>query len=75
MKTEDVYAFIDKYKEDDYNEPKMEEIEDIQKCIEEGRVPIILTERVEHLQILEQGLLELNIPIDDISKSTGLTFE
>ena len=28
MKTEDVYAFIDKYKEDDYNEPEMEEIED-----------------------------------------------
>ena len=38
-------------------------IEDIKKCIEEGRTPIVLTERVEHLKILKEGLDELNIPI------------
>ena len=38
-------------------------IEDIKKCIEEGRTPIVLTERVEHLKILKEGLDDLNIPI------------
>ena len=38
-------------------------IEDIKKCIAEGRIPIVLTERVEHLKILKEGLNELNIPI------------
>ena len=38
-------------------------IEDIKKCIAEGRIPIVLTERVEHLKILKEGLDELNIPI------------
>lgn len=38
-------------------------IEDIKKCIKEGRTPIVLTERVEHLKILKEGLDDLNIPI------------
>lgn len=38
-------------------------IEDISKCISEGRVPIVLTERVEHLKILKESLETLNVPI------------
>ena len=38
-------------------------IEDIKKCVADGRIPIVLTERVEHLKILKEGLDELNIPI------------
>lgn len=38
-------------------------IEDIKKCILEGRVPIVLTERVEHLKILKESLEDLNIPV------------
>ena len=38
-------------------------IEDIKKCISEGRIPIVLTERVEHLKILKEGLDSLNIPV------------
>lgn len=38
-------------------------IEDIKKSVEDGRTPIVLTERVEHLKILKEGLDELNIPI------------
>ena len=38
-------------------------IEDIKKAIEEGRTPIVLTERVEHLRILQAGLEKLNIPV------------
>ena len=38
-------------------------IEDIKKCVADGRTPIVLTERVEHLKILKEGLDELNIPI------------
>lgn len=38
-------------------------VEDIRKCIEEGRIPIVLTERVEHLKILKESLENLNIPI------------
>lgn len=38
-------------------------IEDIKKCISEGRIPIVLTERVEHLKILKDGLDSLDIPV------------
>ena len=38
-------------------------IEDIKKCIQDGRIPIVLTERIEHLKILKEGLESLNIPI------------
>lgn len=39
-------------------------IEDIKKCVLEGRNPIILTERVEHLNILKEGLSALNdVPV------------
>lgn len=38
-------------------------IEDIKKSIEERRIPIVLTERVEHLKILQEGLEKLNIPV------------
>lgn len=38
-------------------------VEDIKKCILEGRVPIVLTERVEHLKILKESLEDLNIPV------------
>ena len=38
-------------------------IEDINKCILEGRTPIVLTERVEHLNILKEQLNELNVPV------------
>lgn len=38
-------------------------IEGIKKCVADGRTPIVLTERVEHLKILKEGLDELNIPI------------
>ncbi|MBR0350236.1 MAG: DEAD/DEAH box helicase [Clostridia bacterium] len=38
-------------------------IEDIKQCIIEGRVPIVLTERVEHLKILKENLESLNVPV------------
>ena len=38
-------------------------IEDIKKSIEEGRIPIVLTERVEHLKILKESLEKIEIPI------------
>ena len=38
-------------------------IEDIKKCVNEGRIPIVLTERIEHLKILKEGLNELNVPV------------
>lgn len=38
-------------------------IDDIKKCIEEGRVPIVLTERVEHLKILKESLEKLEVPV------------
>ena len=38
-------------------------IEDINKCILEGRVPIVLTERVEHLKVLKENLENLNVPV------------
>lgn len=38
-------------------------IEDISKCIEEGRIPIVLTERVEHLNILKEQLEKIDVPV------------
>ncbi len=38
-------------------------IEDIKRCVGNGRIPIVLTERVEHLKILEEGLLDLKVPV------------
>ena len=38
-------------------------VEDIKKCVLEGRTPIVLTERVEHLQILKELLQDLEVPI------------
>ena len=38
-------------------------IEDIGKCISEGRIPIVLTERVEHLNILRKQLEYMNVPV------------
>ena len=38
-------------------------IEDIGKCISEGRIPIVLTERVEHLNILREQLEYMNVPV------------
>lgn len=38
-------------------------ISDIKTCIKEGRTPIVLTERIVHLNILKDKLKELNIPI------------
>ena len=38
-------------------------IEDINKCILEARVPIVLTEREEHLKILKENLEILNVPV------------
>lgn len=38
-------------------------IKDIKKCILEGRVPIVLTERVEHLKIIKESLEDFNVPV------------
>ena len=38
-------------------------VQDIKKCVLEGRIPIVLTERVEHLKILKEGLDGMNIPV------------
>lgn len=38
-------------------------IEDISKCIMEGRIPIVLTEIIAHLKVLEESLKNLNVPI------------
>lgn len=38
-------------------------VEDIKKNILEGRIPIVLTERVEHLKILKESLADLEVPI------------
>lgn len=38
-------------------------IDDIKKCVLEGRVPIELTERVEHLKVLKENLENLNVPV------------
>lgn len=38
-------------------------IEDIKKSILEGRIPIVLTERIGHLKILKEALEDLNVPV------------
>ena len=38
-------------------------IQDIKRCVSEGRIPIVLTERVEHLKILEKDLEGINVPM------------
>ena len=38
-------------------------IEDIKKCILDGRIPIVLTERIEHLKVLKKELENLNVPV------------
>ena len=38
-------------------------VEDIKQCIKEGRIPIVLTERVEHLKVLQDCLKDLQIPV------------
>lgn len=38
-------------------------IDDIKKCVLEGRVPIVLTERVEHLKVLKENLENLNVSV------------
>ncbi|MBO5349214.1 MAG: DEAD/DEAH box helicase [Clostridia bacterium] len=38
-------------------------IEDIKNCVQQGRVPIVLTERIQHLKILKESLEELNVPV------------
>lgn len=46
-------------------------IEDIRKCISEGRIPIVLTERVEHLNILREQLENMNVPVVIYKGSMG----
>ena len=47
-----------------HNEPRNHIIlQDVKDSIEEGRIPIVLTERLEHLSILKQKLDELKIPV------------
>lgn len=38
-------------------------IEDIKKSVLEGRIPIVLTERIEHLKILKEALEDLKVPV------------
>ena len=38
-------------------------IEDVKKCILEGRNPVVLTDRVNHLEILKEGLKDLEVPV------------
>ena len=38
-------------------------IEDIKKCIKENRIPLVLTERVKHLNILKEQLDKLGVPV------------
>lgn len=38
-------------------------VEDVKKCVANGRIPIILTERIEHLNILKEGLKDLKCPV------------
>ena len=38
-------------------------IQDIKKCVLEGRIPIVLTERIEHLKILKESLEDLEVPV------------
>lgn len=38
-------------------------IKDIKKCIKENRIPLVLTERVKHLNILKEQLDKLDVPV------------
>lgn len=38
-------------------------LEDVKKCILEGRIPVVLTDRVNHLEILKDGLKDLEVPV------------
>lgn len=38
-------------------------VEDIKKSVLEGRIPIVLTERIEYLKILKEALEDLNVPV------------
>ena len=38
-------------------------VQDIKRCVLEGRIPIVLTERVEHLKILKEELDSINVPV------------
>lgn len=38
-------------------------LEDIKECIKVGRIPIVLTERIEHLKLLKSGLEDLGVPV------------
>ena len=38
-------------------------IEDVKKCILEGRTPVVLTDRVNHLEILKDELKDLEVPV------------
>ncbi len=38
-------------------------LQDVKKSIIEGRIPIVLTERLEHLKVLKQSLESLEIPV------------
>ena len=46
-------------------------IEDIKECVLKGRVPIVLTERVEHLKILKENLEDLKVPVVVYKGSMG----
>ena len=46
-------------------------IEDIGKCISEGRIPIVLTERAEHLNILREQLEYMNVPVVIYKENMG----
>lgn len=38
-------------------------VQDIKRCVLDGRIPIVLTERVEHLKILKEELDSINVPV------------
>lgn len=38
-------------------------VEDIKKSVLDGRIPIVLTERIEHLKILKEALEDLKVPV------------
>ncbi|MCF0125057.1 MAG: DEAD/DEAH box helicase [Clostridia bacterium] len=38
-------------------------IEDIKKSVLEGRIPIVLTERIEHLKILKEAIDDFKVPV------------
>ena len=46
-------------------------IDDIKKCVLDGRVPIVLTERVEHLEILKHELEDIDVPVVIYKGSMG----